>query len=68
MDKIQPEGQKAKGQGDGAQAQAQVFSLLKKVLFSRSTFQALTMQATKGICIRIFVKGIKCIKDQKKRV
>ena len=66
MDKIQPEGQKVKGQGDGAQAQ--VFSLLKKVLFSRSTFQALTMQATKRICIRIFVKGIKCIKDQKKRV
>ena len=65
MDKIQPEGQKAvKGQSDGAQ----VIFLLKKVLFSRSTFQALTKHATKGICIGIFVKSTKWIKDQKKKV
>ena len=44
MDKIQPEGQNVKGQSDGAQV-IQVFFLLKKVLFSRSTFQALTKQA-----------------------
>ena len=35
----------------------QMFFLLKKVLFSRSAFQALTKQATKGICIGVFVKG-----------
>ena len=67
MDKMQPEGQKVKGQGDQAQV-IKVFFLLQKVLFSRSTFQALTKQATKGICIGIFVKGTKWIKDQKKRV
>ena len=45
MDKIQPESQKVKGQGDGAQIQ--VFFPFKKVLFSRSTRQALTKQSTK---------------------
>ena len=71
MDKMQPEGQKVKGpingQGDRVQV-IQVFFLLKKLLFSRSTFQELTKQATKAICIGIFVKGTKWIKDQKKRV
>ena len=37
----------------------QVFFLSKKVIFSVSTFQALTKQATKGICIVCFVKGHK---------
>ena len=46
----------------------QALFLFEKVLFSRSTFEALTKQATKGICIEIFVKGTKWIKDQKKRV
>ena len=32
-----------------------VFFLLKKVLLSRSTFQALTKQATKGICIGLSI-------------
>ena len=31
----------------------------EKGLFSRSTFQALTKQATKGICIGVFVNGHK---------
>ena len=31
----------------------------EKVLFSRSSFQALTKQATKGIYIGLFVKGHK---------
>ena len=68
---MQPEGQKVKGpvkgQGDRAQV-IQVFFLLKKLLFSRTTFQALTKQATKAICIGIFVKGTKWIKDPRKRV
>ena len=34
----------------------QVFFLLKKVLFSRSIFQALTKQATNGICTGFLVK------------
>ena len=68
MDKIQSEGQKVKGQSDGAQVIQVFVFLLRKVLFSRSTIQALTKQAKKGTCIGIFMKGTKWIKDQKKRV
>ena len=53
MDKMQSE---VKGQGDRRQL-VQVFYL----------DQALTKQATKGICIGIFVKGTKWIKDQNDR-
>ena len=35
----------------------QVFFVLKKVLLSRSTFQALIKKATNGISIGFFVKG-----------
>ena len=34
----------------------QIFFLVIKVLFSRSIFQALTKQATNGICIGFFAK------------
>ena len=37
----------------------QVFFLSKKVIFSIATFQALTKQTTKGICIVFLVKGHK---------
>ena len=44
----------------------QVFFLLEKVLFYRSTFQALAKEGTKGIWIDFFVKDYKVDKDEKK--